>query len=52
VLCDTSFSAPGAGSDSLLTDDVFKTMPPLPREYRGVRAVAEFVARVFASGVV
>jgi RNA polymerase sigma-70 factor (TIGR02960 family) len=38
------------GLVALLTDDVFMTMPPLPLEYRGREAVAEFFARVFASG--
>jgi hypothetical protein len=38
------------GLIALLTDDVFMTMPPLPLEYRGLGAVAEFMARVFASG--
>jgi RNA polymerase sigma-70 factor (TIGR02960 family) len=38
------------GLVALLTDDVFMAMPPLPLEYRGREAIAEFFARVFASG--
>jgi RNA polymerase sigma-70 factor (TIGR02960 family) len=38
------------GLVALLTDDVFMAMPPLPFEYRGRDAVAEFFARIFASG--
>jgi RNA polymerase sigma-70 factor (ECF subfamily) len=35
---------------TLLTDDVFMSMPPLPLEYRGRDAVARFCAFVFDSG--
>ena len=38
------------GLVALLTDDVFMGMPPLPLVYRGRPAVAEFLARVFATG--
>jgi RNA polymerase sigma-70 factor (TIGR02960 family) len=37
------------GLVALLTD-VFMTMPPLPLEFHGREAVAEFFARIFASG--
>ncbi len=43
-------SADIEGVVALLTDDVFMAMPPLPLEYHGRTAVAEFLARIFASG--
>jgi RNA polymerase sigma-70 factor (ECF subfamily) len=35
---------------SLLTDDVFVSMPPIPYEYVGQGAAADFAASVFAAG--
>ena len=35
---------------SLLTNDVFMSMPPMALEYRGRDAVARFCALLFASG--
>jgi RNA polymerase sigma-70 factor (ECF subfamily) len=35
---------------ALLTDDVFMSMPPLPLEYEGREAVADFYAIMFGSG--
>lgn len=35
---------------TLLTDDVFLSMPPLPFEYRGREAVIRFYAAIFDSG--
>ncbi|MEV6878022.1 sigma-70 family RNA polymerase sigma factor [Amycolatopsis sp. NPDC051128] len=35
---------------TLLTDDAFVSMPPLPHEYEGRDAVARFCARLFAVG--
>src|SRR5207344_558844 len=35
---------------SLLTDDVFTSMPPMPFEYEGRDAVARFCASIFDSG--
>ena len=35
---------------TLLTDDVFMSMPPMPFEYEGRDAVARFCASVFGSG--
>ncbi len=35
---------------SLLTDDVFVSMPPIPLEYIGTRAAARFLCSIFASG--
>jgi RNA polymerase sigma-70 factor (ECF subfamily) len=35
---------------SLLTDDVFMSMPPMPFEYEGVGPVAEFLALLFGGG--
>jgi len=35
---------------SLLTDDVFMSMPPMPYEYEGLDAVVRFCADVFGSG--
>ena len=35
---------------SLLTDDVFTSMPPIPFEYEGREAVAAFCASIFGSG--
>jgi RNA polymerase sigma-70 factor (ECF subfamily) len=34
-----------AGLISLLTDDAWLTMPPLPYEYQGAEAIARFIAR-------
>ncbi len=34
----------------LLTDDVFISMPPMPYEYQGRAAVAEFCGRIFEAG--
>ena len=34
----------------LLTDDVFVSMPPMPFEYEGRSAVADFCGRLFAAG--
>jgi RNA polymerase sigma-70 factor (ECF subfamily) len=35
---------------TLLTDDVFVSMPPIPFEYHGREAVAQFCASIFRSG--
>jgi RNA polymerase sigma-70 factor (ECF subfamily) len=35
---------------ALLTDDVFISMPPMPFEYAGQGAVADFCARIFDAG--
>jgi RNA polymerase sigma-70 factor (ECF subfamily) len=35
---------------TLLTDDVFVSMPPMPFEYEGRDAVARFCASIFGSG--
>jgi RNA polymerase sigma-70 factor (TIGR02960 family) len=35
---------------TLLTDDVFTSMPPLPYEYQGREATIAFIASIFASG--
>ncbi len=35
---------------ALLTDDVFISMPPMPFEYQGRDAVADFCARIFVAG--
>jgi len=35
---------------ALLTDDVFISMPPMPFEYHGRVAVADFCARIFSAG--
>jgi RNA polymerase sigma-70 factor (ECF subfamily) len=35
---------------ALLTDDVFIAMPPMPFEYQGLDAVADFLYRIFAAG--
>jgi hypothetical protein len=35
---------------SLLTDDVFVSMPPMPFEYEGRDVVARFCASIFSSG--
>jgi RNA polymerase sigma-70 factor (TIGR02960 family) len=35
---------------ALLTDDVFISMPPMPFEYQGRDAVADFCARIFGAG--
>jgi RNA polymerase sigma-70 factor (ECF subfamily) len=35
---------------AMLTDDVFTAMPPMPFEYEGRAAVADFVARILGSG--
>ena len=35
---------------ALLTDDVFISMPPMPLEYEGREAAAEFCGRIFGSG--
>jgi RNA polymerase sigma-70 factor (TIGR02960 family) len=35
---------------TLLTDDVFMSMPPLPLEYQGRDVVARFCARLFGAG--
>ena len=35
---------------ALLTDDVFISMPPMPFEYEGRAAVADFCTRLFAAG--
>jgi RNA polymerase sigma-70 factor (TIGR02960 family) len=38
------------GLVTLLTDDVFMSMPPMPFEYEGQQAVARFCAIIFGSG--
>jgi RNA polymerase sigma-70 factor (ECF subfamily) len=38
------------GLVSLLTDDVFMSMPPMPLEYVGTAAVSEFMALLMAPG--
>ena len=38
------------GLVTLLTDDVFASMPPMPFEYQGRDAVARFCASIFRSG--
>ncbi|GAA1874117.1 sigma-70 family RNA polymerase sigma factor [Asanoa iriomotensis] len=43
-------SADVDGLVALLTDDVFMSMPPIPFEYEGRAAVAEFSRTVFAAG--
>ena len=35
---------------TLLTDDVFMSMPPMPFEYEGRDAVARFCASIFGAG--
>jgi RNA polymerase sigma-70 factor (ECF subfamily) len=35
---------------TLLTDDVFMSMPPMPFEYEGCEVVARFLASIFGSG--
>ena len=35
---------------TLLTDDVFMSMPPMPLEYEGRDIVARFLARIFGAG--
>jgi RNA polymerase sigma-70 factor (TIGR02960 family) len=35
---------------ALLTDDVFRSMPPMPYEYEGRDVVARFCASIFSSG--
>jgi len=35
---------------ALLTDDVFISMPPMPFEYEGREAVADFCTRIFGAG--
>ena len=35
---------------ALLTDDVFMSMPPMPFEYQGREAVADFCGRLFGAG--
>jgi RNA polymerase sigma-70 factor (ECF subfamily) len=35
---------------TLLTDDVFMSMPPMPFEYQGRDAVARFCGRIFGAG--
>ena len=35
---------------ALLTDDVFISMPPMPFEYEGRDAVADFCSRLFTAG--
>ena len=35
---------------SLLTDDVFISMPPMPFEYEGRAVVARFCASIFGAG--
>jgi RNA polymerase sigma-70 factor (ECF subfamily) len=35
---------------AMLTDDVFTAMPPMPFEYEGRAAVADFVARILGNG--
>jgi RNA polymerase sigma-70 factor (TIGR02960 family) len=35
---------------TLLTDDVFMSMPPMPFEYEGRDVVADFIGRIFGAG--
>jgi hypothetical protein len=51
----TKFVAAYESSDldsllSLLTDDVYVSMPPLPFEYQGREPAARFIASIFGSG--
>ncbi len=43
-------AAEDALQDTLLTDDVFMSMPPMPFEYQGRDVVARFCASLFGAG--